>query len=285
VDETELQISQNGLEFLFPYGAMIDPLDIIREVGSYNTTTDAFIQSLGLGKATGKLTLTKDPKILDQLDRSKLTTPGIIKHDVRSWDQLKVKELDKITVNHNLFLEYHGGENMDETVIIPVHIQANFLGGFRKGIGSRNGHSQEFASEWLNPFLVEMQPCQRVKSANLIEGDDDFIDLICSDAARHVANFVSYQRSGLYMLRFTERQSDAANNVWNTFDALEQPFSLLCAGIEIKHPQARIENGSFHMNIKQRKDALNIDQYCDNKGQELVDLHPSSISEHEDKRE
>jgi hypothetical protein len=70
-----------------------------------------------------------------------------------------VKELDKITVNHNIFFEYHGGANKDKTVIIPLHIQVNFLGGFRKGIGSRNGHSQEFASEWLNPFLVEVQEC------------------------------------------------------------------------------------------------------------------------------
>lgn len=79
------------------------------------------------------------------------------------------------------------------------------------------------------------------------------------------------------MLRFNQRQSDAANNVWNTFDALEQPFCFLCSGIEIKHPQFRIENGTFHAFIKQRKDSINIDQYCDNDHQELVDLHPGRI--------
>ena len=75
------------------------------------------------------------------MDLSNLVTPGIIKHDVRVMDKLKVKELDKIEINHNLFLEYHGGAKKDQTVIIPIEIQVNFLGGFRKGIGSRNGHS------------------------------------------------------------------------------------------------------------------------------------------------
>lgn len=84
---------------------------------------------------------------------------GIIKHDVRKFDALNVKELDKIQINQNLFLEFHGGKEKKETTIIPVEISVNFLGGFRKGIGSKNGHSQEFASEWLHPFKIEMQPC------------------------------------------------------------------------------------------------------------------------------
>jgi hypothetical protein len=79
------------------------------------------------------------------------------------------------------------------------------------------------------------------------------------------------------MLRFDQRQSAAAVNVWNTFAELEQPFSLLCSGIEIKHPQTRIENDRVVMHIKQRKDAINIDMYCDNDHQELVDVHPERI--------
>ena len=75
-----------------------------------------------------------------------------------------------------------------------------------------------------------------MNSVNEEEGTDEYINIICSDAARQLANYVSYQNSGIYMLRWDQRQSDAANNVWNTFDALEQSFSLLCSGIEIKHP-------------------------------------------------
>ena len=47
--------------------------------------------------------------------------------------------LDKYSIRHNIFLEYHGGSSSDEIVIIPVEIEANFLAGLRRGIGSRFG--------------------------------------------------------------------------------------------------------------------------------------------------
>lgn len=109
-----------------------------------------------------------------------------------------------------------------------------------------------------------MKKCQKVKGNNLKVGSDEFINTLCSEPFRQLANYVSVQRSGIYMLRFDQRQSAAAVNVWNTFAELEQPFSLLCSGIEIKHPQMRFENGRVAMRIKQRKDAINIDMYCDN---------------------
>ena len=55
-------------------------------------------------------------------------------------DELKVKMLDRIEITQNLYLEYHGGKNKDQVTIIPIEIGINFLAGFRKGIGSRNGH-------------------------------------------------------------------------------------------------------------------------------------------------
>jgi len=85
------------------------------------------------------------------------------------------------------------------------------------------------------------------------------------------------------MLRFDQRQSAAVVNVWNTFAELEQSFALLCGGIEIKHPQMRIEHGRIVMNIKQKKAALNIDMYCDNTHQEFVDVHPLLISKDSNK--
>ena len=62
-------------------------------------------------------------------------------------------------VTQNIFLEFHGGSNPNEITIIPVEVQFNFWGVIRKGIGSKNGHSQEFASKWEYPFLIEMKPC------------------------------------------------------------------------------------------------------------------------------
>jgi len=51
-----------------------------------------------------------------------LVSPGITKHDVKKLDQLNVKELDKITIDQNMYLEFHGGKNKEETVIIPIEI-------------------------------------------------------------------------------------------------------------------------------------------------------------------
>jgi hypothetical protein len=37
-------------------------------------------------------------------------------------DALKVKEMDQMSINHNVFIEYHGGENSDEIVVLPLQI-------------------------------------------------------------------------------------------------------------------------------------------------------------------
>jgi hypothetical protein len=54
--------------------------------------------------------------------------------------------MERVKVTHSIFLEFHGGKSETELTIIPVEVQVNFWGAFRKGIGSKNGHSQEFAS-------------------------------------------------------------------------------------------------------------------------------------------
>tara|TARA_B110000285_G_scaffold147942_1_gene165154 strand:- start:412 stop:552 length:141 start_codon:yes stop_codon:yes gene_type:complete len=45
-------------------------------------------------------------------------------------------------------------------------------------------------------------------------------------------------------------------------------------GIELKQPIWSLENGVIRVSAQQRKDAVNVDEYCDNKWQELVSLHP-----------
>lgn len=193
--------------------------------------------------------------------------------------------MDNVSADSVLFLEYHGGASPDEVTIIPVHLQLNFLAAFRQGVGSRNGHSQEYAGKWLHPFGLEMGKCQKVKGENQKVGSDEFIDSLCSPAVRGLINHVSLMRSDWYKLKFRDYQTPANRNVWNTFQELEQSFSLLCAGIEIKHPQTRIEDGRVVMAIKQRKDAINIDFYCDNKQQELDNIHPKLILESPEKME
>ena len=80
------------------------------------------------------------------------------------WDELFVKKLDGYKITQNLFLEYHGGTDKDQITIIPVEIEINFLAAFRRGMGSRNGHTQEFGGKWRHPFKIEMKPCQKVKA-------------------------------------------------------------------------------------------------------------------------
>ena len=85
--------------------------------------------------------------------------PGLKKLGPEKMDKLNRKMMDKIELRHTVFLEYHGNESPNVTTIIPIEIQLNFLGALRQGIGSRFGPSQEFASEWLHPFRVEMMNC------------------------------------------------------------------------------------------------------------------------------
>ena len=119
----------------------------------------SFLTSLGLDKTQGLLRATTEPAILNQLDTSGLARAGLRKFPDARMDELNVKMLDRIEITQNLYLEYHGGKDKDQTVIIPIEIGINFLAGFRQGIGSRNGHMQELGSEWLHPFKVEMKPC------------------------------------------------------------------------------------------------------------------------------
>jgi hypothetical protein len=57
-------------------------------------------------------------------------------------------------------------------------------------------------------------------------------------------------RSGIYVLRVETRQSAARFNTYTTFDIIEPPFALLCSGIQMKHPQISLENGSVHIRAK-----------------------------------
>ena len=143
---------------------MIDIQEIVDQVAAYNTTSRMLIGSLGLNSAVGKLRATKDPSILDKLDQSGFTKPGMNQSLDVDWDELFVKKLDGYKITQNLFLEYHGGTDKDQITIIPVEIEINFLAAFRKGMGSRNGHTQEFGGKWRHPFKIEMKPCQKVKA-------------------------------------------------------------------------------------------------------------------------
>ena len=89
------------------------------------------------------------------------------------------------------------------------------------------------------------------------------------------------RRSGLYQQWFKDAQSRASDNVWYTFERIEYSFSLLCSGIELRNPTMHINNHTFEIRTQVKSGRpVNIDFYCDNVGQELVDLHPIQILKH-----
>ena len=71
-DEVELSISQNALEFMFPYDMRLEVSEFVREVMNFDVATNGVIENMGITNVTGFLKATNDPKILDQLDHSQL---------------------------------------------------------------------------------------------------------------------------------------------------------------------------------------------------------------------
>ena len=114
-----------------------------------------------------------------------------------------------------------------------------------------------------------------LKSATKMEGNNtkvgtketNLIDVLCNNETIKFLNNVFLHRSNLYQERLNNKHSPAFPNTWYTFMELEYSFELLCAGIELKQPQAQIKNGQISMSAKLRKDPVNIDMYCDNKHQ------------------
>lgn len=81
-----------------------------------------------------------------------------------------------------------------------------------------------------------------------VAGGNDMIDVVCSDAFRQITNHVALQKSGLMheMIDFYYR-GPARVNVWQTFFQLEYPWTLLCAGIELKQPLWHLEDGRIRI--------------------------------------
>jgi hypothetical protein len=97
-------------------------------------------------------------------------------------------------------------ENDKEHAIVPIQVSLNWLGALRQGMGSRHGPSQEWAGEWLHPFLIEVQPCSYIKKFEQEKDDDDDFDdedekkddaysLVCKKSFRDMVNPLLMQRS------------------------------------------------------------------------------------------
>jgi hypothetical protein len=123
--------SQNLMEFMFSYYQKIDVQDLVNDTRSWNASSAQFLENLGIdNKTKGEFKFVKDPKILDQLEKSDFVA-GIYKNQSEFWDNLFIQKLDQISWRTTFFLEYHGGQSKDETVIIPFEVEANFLMGLR----------------------------------------------------------------------------------------------------------------------------------------------------------
>lgn len=83
--------SQNLMEFMFAYDQRIDVQTFINDTRSWNASSNKFMEGIGIDKkAQGEFRLVKDPKIIEQLNKSELHVPGIYKNASDYWDNLLI---------------------------------------------------------------------------------------------------------------------------------------------------------------------------------------------------
>jgi hypothetical protein len=150
-----------------------------------------------------------------------------------------------------------------------------------------------------------MQECQFVTNADRVsnddndEDDDDFEDdeeqeapkkwrvsnlakLLCS--MRPTINEKLKEEKARLQKEFfgkIEEFTSAASrmNVYYHFDEMRDSFALLCSGIELRQPLARFQEGRFVLTTALAKEPMRMDEWCDNRWQELDRVHPSLILE------
>lgn len=98
----------------------------------------------------------RDPAVFNQLDQSKVRRTGIY-NQTNSVVSKNGKKMDKISLNINLFLQIKD-KGVDLT-IIPFEVTLDFMGKWKRGIGSKHGHTQDLKSELID-VSVSMKECQ-----------------------------------------------------------------------------------------------------------------------------
>lgn len=127
------------------------------------------VKEYGYDQHEGSFRMTKDVTLLSQVDMTAVPKPGLrkIASEEEVWDDLNIKKLDRYQFDSNIFIEYHGGENEDEIVILPINLQFKFFTALREGVGkSINGPSQEVAWKWDTPLEVNLLECQTINGVN-----------------------------------------------------------------------------------------------------------------------
>mmetsp|Transcript_1105 Transcript_1105/g.2030 ORF Transcript_1105/g.2030 Transcript_1105/m.2030 type:complete len:353 (+) Transcript_1105:35-1093(+) len=262
----------------------------------------------GLGNIRGRFV--KEREILKMLDYSKFQQPGLRVTPTDETDELRIKKLDRFEFQENVFLMLTDdslGDNQDFTVI-PVEFKYKFLAGFRQGIGSRFGPSQELAVKYKQ-LDIQIKQCQiltnpKKPAAADEDDDDDFEEDEGEEDQSSGGSQKKLQTSSIVQLacgmvdlaneemkkpelwfnieeRFKNKMLDLSNaaklNVWYSVREIEYSFQLLCSGIELRHPVSGYTQDSVYMRLIMTEEALNIDEYCDNNAQELDKLHPRLI--------
>jgi len=74
--------------------------------------------------------------------------------------------------------------------------------------------------------------------------------------------------------------SGARDMAYYVFDELAHSKTLLCSGIELRQPQARLERGKFVFRAQKTDDYIKIDHWCDDSTMENFKHHPESIELH-----
>jgi hypothetical protein len=68
--------------------------------------------------------------------------------------------------------------------------------------------------------------------------------------------------------------SPAKFNVWYSQLEMGYSFVLMCAGLQIRNPEARLTKSSLWIKTNIKKDAIYHKEYCDSDQDELFRIHP-----------
>ena len=80
------------------------------------------LEAFDYKKLKGKLEFLKDESLLDKIDQSRLQVPGIEVEEKFKYDKLKVKQIDRLTIKQNAFIQYSDPEVKKGALIIPVEL-------------------------------------------------------------------------------------------------------------------------------------------------------------------
>lgn len=189
-----------------------------------------------------------------------------------NWDQLFIKKLEKLQITQNVFLKFT--HQTGRQFILPVELYLEMLFGFKDGIKTIHGLSQEFAYEFLEPS-VTLKPCLHLSGE---EGhSNDLEAMLCDVNVQDSLNLKSLQLRNeikmFYSDNFLDLQSDSKFNAWIPILEMNFPLALGCAGIEPRNPLASFQDSSLWVQTSVKENPYYFAKDCE----KLFKEHPMAI--------